>query len=97
LKKLIIFGEERWEGLREVVEEGKGEWGGDVEEPASFSILDEVEEEVEELPETSLDIQYRRRPWWKKQHWNDILDEQRRWGELSRENQKKLNKLLGGR
>ncbi len=80
-----------------MVEEEKGEWGGGAEEPAPFSILDEVEGEAEALPETSLDIHYSRRPWWEKQHWNDILNEQRCWGELSRENQKKLKQLLGGR
>lgn len=85
LKKLLCFGEGVWGKLRGVVE--KERWGGDVRRPARLKRdhTMRVAEEVESLKEDRrcLDIYQRRIPWWEAEHWGEIFDERRSWGELS--------------
>lgn len=97
MKKLLCFGERLWEELRGVVE--KEGWGGDVRQPAFLKRDQEmrVAEEREFLEEDRrcLDIFQRRFPWWEVEHWGEIYDERRSWGDLSREAKRELRKLLG--
>ena len=99
LKKLLCFGEGVWEVLLGVV--GKERWGGDVRvrRPASFQLGqdDEVPEESGNVEgdHRCLDITQRQLLWWEVEHWDEIYDERRSWGDLSRESQRNLTKLLG--
>ncbi len=73
-------------------------WGEDIWEPELFSIEEEIEEEIiDNVRGVDSEISYRQQLWWEKQHWNDILDERKRWGDLNKENQNKLIKLIGRR
>ena len=71
--------------------------GREVRRPASFWIdhVDSAPEDTENLDEDHrcLEISYRRLDWWEIEHWGDIYDESRLWGDLSHQDQKKLNKL----
>ena len=98
VKKLLCFGEGVWEELRGVVEE-EG-WGGDVSQPAAlWRIQDEQRAEDEgdlaEEDHRCLEIDHPEPTWWDLEHWNEIYDERRCWGDLSRESQRYLRKLLG--
>ena len=86
---------------------GKEVWGwgevggGEVQRLASFWIdhVDSAQEEAENLDENHrcLEISNRRLDWWEIEHWDEIYDERHSWGDLSREDQRELNKLLGKR
>jgi hypothetical protein len=97
LKKLLCFGERVWGELRGVVE--KEGWGGAVRRPACSKQDHNVRvpEDGENLEEDRrcLEIFQRRFPWWEVEHWGEIFDERRLWGDLSREDQRALNRLLG--
>jgi hypothetical protein len=97
LKKILCLGERVWEELREVVE--KEGWGGDVWQPAALPVYEDEEgiEDGEPFPEDHrcLEIALHRLPWWEVEHWEEIHDETRCWGDLSREDQRTLRKLLG--
>lgn len=97
MKRLLCFGERVWGELRGVVE--KEGWGGDVRQPACLKQDQDVRvpEDGESLEEDRrcLEISPRRFPWWEVEHWGEIYDERRSWGDLSREGQRALNKLLG--
>jgi hypothetical protein len=103
LKKLLCFGERVWERLRGVVEKEGWGWvevgGGEVRRPAVSWIdqLDSAPEDTESLEEDHrcLEISYRRLNWWETEHWSEICDERGLWGDLSRQDQKKLDKLKG--
>ena len=85
--------------LRGVVE--KEGWGWAVRQPASSKLEEDkgAAEEQEALEEDHrcLEIYHKRSPWWEIEHWDEIYDERRSWGDLSREDQRELNKLLGRR
>ena len=74
-------------------------WGGAVRQPAYLKLDQDVRvaEDGESLEEDRrcLDIFQRRLPWWEIEHWGEIYDERCSWGDLSREGQRALNKLLG--
>lgn len=74
-------------------------WGGAVKQPACSKLDQDVRvaEEREGLEEDRrcLEISQRRFPWWEVEHWGEIFDERRSWGDLSLEDQRALNKLLG--
>jgi hypothetical protein len=73
--------------------------GDEKEEELQEELIEEIEirEETEAESASGEEIFYRRKPWYEKQRWGEILDERTRWGELSLENQKKLIKLIGRR
>lgn len=97
MKKLLCFGERVWEELRGVVE--KEGWGGDVRRPAALwrSQDEQLTKNKEHLVEDGrcLEIDPPEPTWWEREHWNEIYDERRSWGDLSREAQRDLRKLLG--
>ena len=79
-----------------MVEKGGG--GGDVRQPAVFcpdQAEESTEEEILEEDHRCLEISQRRLRWWETEHWGEIHDERRCWGDLSRDGQRNLRKLLG--
>lgn len=76
-------------------------WGGgeEKEEEIQEELIKEIEIREETEPEYAYgeEIFFRRKPWYEKQRWDEILDERTCWGDLSIENQKKLIKLIGRR
>jgi hypothetical protein len=96
LKKLLCFGKGVWRELRgEVAKEG---WGGEVQrQVVRWRDLDErVSKHEEPLPEDRrcLEIESPEPTWWEQEHWDEIYDERRSWGDLSREARRELRKLL---
>ena len=73
--------------------------GEEKEEELQEELIEEIEirEKQEAEHASGGEIFYRRKPWYEKQRWDEILDERTRWGDLSIENQKKLIKLIGRR
>lgn len=73
--------------------------GEEKEEELKEELVKEIEirEETEAEYASGEEIFFRRKPWYEKQRWDEILDERTRWGDLSIENQKKLIKLIGRR
>ncbi|MFO7915480.1 MAG: hypothetical protein R6U43_07290 [Candidatus Krumholzibacteriales bacterium] len=73
--------------------------GEEKEEELQEELITEIEirEKTEVEYASGEEIFFRRKPWYEKQRWNEILDERTRWVDLSKENQKKLIKLIGRR
>jgi len=94
LERLLCIGEGVWEEVLGLVEM---EWSGDraVGAPEPFDIEDFAEEEEFEESNRCLQISSAKHPWWQKQHWEDVRDENTIWGDLSRESQRELTKLKG--
>ena len=77
--------------------EMEGLGGGGIGVPEPFDIEDLAGEEDEEFEEGNrcLQISSAGHPWWQKQHWEDVCDENTIWGDLSKDSQRELTKLKG--
>jgi hypothetical protein len=97
LKKLLCFGEGVWWELRGVVT--KEGWIGDVRRQPTLwrDPHGRVSKSEEPLPEDHrcLEIESPEPTWWELEHWDEIYDDRHWWGDLSRETQRELSKLLG--
>ena len=71
--------------------------GGSVEMPEVPDLEALIEEEDEQLETVHgcLQISQSRLCWWERENWKDVWDEARCWGDLSRDGQRKLTKLMG--
>ena len=94
-ERLLCISREIWEKLLDVAE-GAGP-GGSEEIPEVPSLEELIEEKEYELEAIGgcLQISQSRLPWWERENWKDVWDEARGWGDLSRDEQRKLTKLLG--
>ena len=97
LKKLLCFGKGVWQELRGVA--AKEGWGGEVQRPAVFERRPKKRiSKGEEYPLDDyrcLEIESPEPTWWEQEHWDEIYDERRSWGDMSRETQRELRKLFG--
>jgi len=74
-------------------------WGWVVRQPAALwhGQDERINKNEEPLPEDPrcLEIDPPEPTWWELEHWDEIYDERRWWGDLNRETKRDLRKLLG--
>ena len=94
-ERLLCISRAIWEEILDVVE-GIGLVGGmEMPEAPDLEVLVEEEDEQLETVHVCLQINQARFPWWERENWEDVWDEERGWGDLSRNGQRELTKLTG--
>ena len=95
-ERLLCIEERVWEKILDVVEELRlrenREYVSDI---CSLELLIEEGNDEFETGNDCLQITEDRHPWWEKEHWGELLDERKLWGDITRESQRKLTKLKG--
>ena len=93
--RLLCISLERWEEVLDAVEgAGLGGGGGIPVESNVEDFIDEKSDELEDLGKC-LEISESRHPWWERENWKDVWDEELGWADLSRNAQRELLKLKG--